>query len=71
MSPAGRLRQAGMVKMAHQSALTPTATRRDEVVPPMSVTGTMSSARTDTPDKKPRAVPIEDMREVVSESSEL
>ena len=54
-----------MVKAAHQIALTPTASLKDEVVPPINVTGMMRSARTDTPDKKPRAVAIDEILEVV------
>jgi len=57
-----------MVNIAHQIALTPTASLKDEVVPPISVTGMMRSARTETPDKNPSAVAIDDILEVVVDS---
>jgi hypothetical protein len=69
--PPGSARQAGIVNTAHQIALAPTATRREEVVPPIIVTGMISSAKTDTPDRNPRAVPIDEIREIVSESRAL
>jgi hypothetical protein len=67
----GSPRQAGIVNTAHQIALAPTATRREEVVPPIIVTGMIRSAKTDTPDKNPRAVPIDEIREIVSERRAL
>jgi hypothetical protein len=57
-----------MVNTAHQIALTPTAKRSEEVVPPINVTGMMRSARTETPDRNPRAVAIDDIRDVVTDS---
>lgn len=69
--PPGRPSQAGIVKIAHHIALTPTATRRDEVVPPIKVTGIIKSAKTDTPDKNPRAVPTDEIREMLSERREV
>jgi len=49
-------------------ALTPTANLKEVVVPPIKVTGIMRSARTDTPDKNPRAVAMDDILEVVIDS---
>ena len=49
-------------------ALTPTANLKEDVVPPINVTGMIRSARTDTPDKNPRAVAIDDILEVVIDS---
>jgi hypothetical protein len=46
-------------------ALTPTASLREEVVPPIRVTGMIKSAKTETPEKKPSAVPIDDIRDMV------
>jgi hypothetical protein len=54
--------------MAHQMALTPTANLKEDVVPPINVTGMIRSARTDTPDKKPSAVAMDDILEVVIDS---
>lgn len=70
-SPLGSPLHAGIVKIAHQIALTPTATLSEEVVPPMIVTGTIRSAKTDTPEKKPKAVPTDDILEVVSDNKEV
>lgn len=69
--PLGNPFQAGMVNTAHQIALTPTASLNEEVVPPIKVTGMMRSARTETPDRNPRAVAIDEIREVVTDNKAL
>jgi hypothetical protein len=60
-----------MVKTAHQIALTPTATLNEDVLPPINVTGMINSASTDTPERNPSAVPIDEIREIVRDRRAL
>lgn len=71
LCPFGRPIHAGIVKTAHQIALTPTARRSEDVVPPINVTGMIKSAKTDTPAKKPNATPIDEIRDIVKDSTAL
>lgn len=68
-APPGSPHPAGTVKTAHHTPLRPIASLSEKVEPASKVTGAVRSVRTDTPDKKPRAVPVEDSLEVVSESN--
>ena len=52
-------------------ALTPTARRSEDVVPPIKVTGMIKSAKTDTPAKKPNATPIDEIRDIVKDNTAL
>ena len=59
----------GTVKTAHHIPESPIAKRNEAVDPSPRVTGTINSARTVTPEKKPRATPFDEMRDIVSDRS--
>jgi hypothetical protein len=44
------------------------ASLSDAVEPPPRVTGMMRSAKTETPERKPIAVPMEEILEIISDS---
>jgi len=68
LDPPGRPSQEGMVNTAHHIPDKPMARRSEAVDPPPNVTGTINSARTVTPEKKPIPTPVDEMRDIVRDN---